>query len=351
MKDNLYVFQWISDLGGADTRLKELLVLLKDIHNITCVPNDEFRLREKHNTDFLDKIGIKYCLMKDLPKKLTGFAYANCNFRIFSDFQKINFIKESGLKFIWSNDMMWHTPEELNAVKKNQIDVIAYTSPFHRSIMHKDVATQNKLQKTFILENYFDADTWPLVQRVRRNKTVFGKVSRDDPMKFGDNFPIFYEQVCEGLECEFSVLGWSDKLSEIYEWYKFDNRWRLYAANAMPTQEWLTDLDVFLYNCNFKFIENQSRTIIESQLSGAPVIAPYKWNFPNMIIDKECGFLWHNFEEAKEAAAVLCDYETRTFMGKKSSEYAKDVWCNKEKSISKWHNLLKLANQNVEVNL
>jgi glycosyltransferase involved in cell wall biosynthesis len=138
-------------------------------------------------------------------------------------------------------------------------------------------------------------------------------------------------------------------LSEIYNWHNFNSKWRLYASNAMPTQEWFADLDVFLYNCNFKFIENQSRAIMESQLTGAPVIAPYKWNFPNMIIDKECGFLWNNLEEARVYAKEICDYDKRIAMGKKASEYAKDVWCNKEKALAKWSNLLALANQNIEV--
>ena len=84
IKPNLYIFQWISDLGGSDTRLKELLILLKNDFAITCVPNDEFRLSEKNNTDFLDSHGIKYSLMQNLPKKMEGFGYANCNFRLFN---------------------------------------------------------------------------------------------------------------------------------------------------------------------------------------------------------------------------------------------------------------------------
>jgi glycosyltransferase involved in cell wall biosynthesis len=215
--------------------------------------------------------------------------------------------------------------------------------------MHKEVANQNRLQKTFVLENYFEADMWKYIDRPLRNKTVFGKVSRDDVMKFGDNFPIFYDQVCEGLNCEYSILGWSDSLSSIYSWYEFNDKWRLYATNAMPTHEWFVDLDVFLYNCNFKFVENQSRAIMESQLTGAPVIAPRKWNFPNMIIENECGFLWDNLDQAKDAARHMCDTHTRKTMGKKASEYAKDIWCDKNKYIAKWDNLLNLAGQNIEV--
>lgn len=348
MKEKIYVFQWISDLGGADTRLKELLVLLKDNFDITCIPNDDFRLKEKHNTDFLESHGIKYSSMSDLPKKLKGYAYSNCNFRIFSEKNRIQFIKDSGLKMLWSNDMMWHTPEEIEGIKKNMVDVVFYTSPFHRNMMHKEVAAANPIQKTFVLENYFDSNTWPFTQRSKRENVVFGKLSRDDFNKFSDNFPVFYEQVTSGLNCHFSIMGWSDKIGKKYRWYEFDERWSLYAPNAMPTMDWLQEIDVFLYNCNHKFIENQSRAIIESQLSGAPVIAPNKWNFPNMIENNVSGFVWNNLEEAREQAKEICDYDIRMKMGKMASEMTRDKWCNTHLSIRKWETALETANKKVE---
>ena len=351
MKEKIYVFQWISDLGGADTRLKELLILLKDRFDITCVPNDDFRLQEKHNTDFLDKHGISYVSFSSLPKQLSGYAYSNCNFRLFSERNRIEYIKDSGLKLLWSNDMMWHTPEEILAIKKNMIEVVLYTSAFHRSVLHKEVASANPTQKTFVIENYFDADTWPLLERKDRGFTTFGKVSRDEPMKFSENFPIFYDQITDGLKCEYSILGWSDKVASKYKWYNFEDKWRLYAANAMATIEWFADLDVFLYNCNHKFIENQSRAIIESQLTGAPNIAPNKWNFPNIIQHEETGFVWNNLDEAKEQAKILSDYDTRTKMGRLASQHCRDKWCNKVAAISKWSTLLDVANKRIEVNV
>jgi|LauGreDrversion4_2_1035121.scaffolds.fasta_scaffold00281_27 hypothetical protein len=351
MKENLYVFQWISDLGGADTRLKELLILLKDSYNITLIPNDDFRLNEKHNTDFLDNLKIKYHSASELPDKLHGYAYANCNFRIFSDKHRINKIKDSGLKFLWSNDMMWHTPEELAAVKNNQIDVALYTSVFHKNIINAEVMKQNPYQKTFVIENYFDSDTWPLLLRSKRPYTVFGKHSRDDLLKFSENFPVFYEQVTNGLESSFSVLGWSDQLDQKYSWHTFDARWRMYATNAMPTIQWLADLDVFLYNCNHKFIENQSRSVIEAQLTGCPIIAPRKWNFPNMIPYPHGGCCYDSIEEAREYATSMCDFNIRTKAGKIASEATREEWCNKEKSINKWNSLINLANQKIEVSI
>lgn len=344
MKEQIYVFQWISDLGGADTRLKELLILLKDEFDITCIPNDEFRLKEKHNTDFLDSINVKYCMAKDLPSNMAGLAYSNSNFRIFSEKQRIKFIKDSGLTFLWSNDMMWHTKEEIEAIKNQQIDVVLFTSVFHKNIMISEIKNANKFQKTFIIENYFDSDNWPYIERSKRNIPVFGKSSRADIMKFSENFPLFYEQVTRGMKANFSILGWSKSIGEKYSWYEFDNRWSMYKENELSAQDWLSKVDVFLYNCNHRFIENQSRSVIEAQLSGCPVIAPRRWNFPSMI-SPNCGCIYDNLEQANEYANAMADFELRNKVGKMASESTREIWCNQNKQKEKWRKVINYANE------
>lgn len=343
MKTNLYVFQWISDLGGADTRLKELLVLIKDQFEIICIPNDEFRLGEKHNTDFLDSLGIKYCMPGSLPDKVEGFAYANCNFRLFSERSRIDFIKSKNLTFLWSNDMMWTTNEELEAIKSGKVDCCLFTSPFHWGILGKKVFAANPTQKAAILDNYFDSSTWKYVERPRRTTTSFGKVSRDDLMKFSEDFPIFYESATAGIDAEFRVMGWSDALSRKYSWFRFSERWNLLKTNAQKAQDFLSSVDVFLYNCNHKFVENQSRAIVEAQLTGCPVVAPNKWNFPNMVWSQRTGFLWNDLEEARDACRELSDYETRRKMARLANECTRDIWCDAESARRKWHAVLNYA--------
>lgn len=343
MKTNLYVFQWISDLGGADTRLKELLVLLKDDFDITCIPNDEFRLKEKHNTDFLDSLGVKYCMPEALPSKLEGFAYANCNFRLFSEKSRIDFIKSRGLILLWSNDMMWTTGEEVEAIKDGKVDCCLFTSPFHWSVLGKRVFQANPSQRGAILDNYFDSSTWKYVERPARASVVFGKVSRDDTMKFSEDFPVFYESATAGLDARFRVMGWSDKLDKKYSWFGRSERWEMLKSNAEKTQDFLSSLDVFLYNCNHKFVENQSRAIVEAQLTGCPVVAPNKWNFPNMIWSQRTGFLWNDLEEAREACREISDPDTRRKMGRLASECTRDIWCDARAARKKWDAVLNYA--------
>lgn len=337
---NLYIFQWISDLGGADTRLKELLILLKDKFNITCIPNDNFRLQEKHNTDFLDYHNIKYLSREELSPKLDGFAYANCNFRLFKEKDRIDFIKNSGLKFLWSNDMMWTTNEELDAIKQNKVDCCLFTSNFHKSYLYPSILSSNPNQKTFIIDNYFDSDSWPYIDRPERTM-VCGKVSRDDIMKFSENFPVFYESSCSGSCVNFKIMGWNDHLTKKYSWFDFDNnKWQFLKNNQLDTKEFLGSIDVFLYNCNHRFIENQSRAIIEAQLTGCPVVAPNKWNFPNMIWDTRTGFLWQNLEELGDIINDLTNYERRNKLGKFASYCTREIWCDKNKALAQFEQLL-----------
>lgn len=340
MKPKLYVFQWISDLGGADTRLKELLVLLKDDFEITCIPNDEFRLSEKRNTDFLDSLGVGYCMPPSLPKKMEGYAYANCNFRLFKERQRIDFINESGLKFMWSNDMMWTSKEELDCISEGKVDIVLFTSPFHRDMIGKSMLGANPKQKGAILDNYFDSSTWPYFERAKRDFVVCGKVSRDDTMKFSEDFPVFYESATQGLPVRYSVMGWNANLAKKYGWFSFSERWNLMRTNQVPTQKYFESIDVFLYDCNYKFIENQSRAIIESQLSGVPVVAPNKWNFPNMIWDQRTGFLWDDLEELKDGMRDLMNYEFRTKMGRMASQCTRDIWCDASAAKRKWNTVI-----------
>lgn len=339
-RPSLYVFQWISELGGADTRLKELLILLSKDYAITCIPNDAFRLKEKENTDFLDSLSIKYCMASDLPKKLDGFAYSNCNFRIFTDKDRINFIKDSGLIFIWSNDMMWTKNEELDEIRQGKVDCVLFTSHFHKNAIGPAIFEANPNQKTAILENYFDADRWPYIARPNKNIVTCGKVSRADTLKFSENFPIFYESATKGLPVNYSVMGWSDRLQSKYSWHNFSDRWLLMPPNTLKTQDWYSSIDLFLYDCSHLFQESQGRTIIEAQLTGCPVLAPKKWNFPNMVWNERTGVLWDTLEELQEEIKAYMDYEYRTEKGRLASEFTREIWCNASAAKRNWNSIL-----------
>jgi Glycosyl transferases group 1 len=335
---NIYFFQWISDLGGADTRLKELIQLFSESkkYRLFSIPNDDFRLNESENTNFLKEHGVKILSWNDLPKKDTGFGISFCNFRIFSDKWRIEKIKSMGLKYIWSNDMMWRTSEETENFKQNLVDAVIYTSEQH----YLDTSTvETKTSKENIIPNFFYLKNYPYINREHKNITTIGKHSRSDEMKFSDNFPIFYKNL-NITNPFYRVMGFNKEIRDKFKWFNFNNQWQLLNEMEEKTIEFLKSLDVYIYNSHYKFTETQCRATIEAMLTGLPVIAPAKYNFKNQISNGKSGFLWETYEQCQEFTKILeKNFSLRREMGIAGRELSKNLWCDPISHLKLWENL------------
>jgi hypothetical protein len=336
---NLYFFIWPSNLGGADTRLKELIQCFNTDkkYKLYCIPNDNFRLKETENVDFLKENNTTILKWEDLPEKTDGFAISFCNFRIFSEDWRIKKIKSMGLKFIWSNDMMWRTPEEEAAFKNNLVDATIYTSNKH----FNDI----KINKTkeFIVPNYFYLDNYPYIDRMDKEYFNIGKHSRPDKLKFSDNFPLFYE----GLKLQnpkYRVMGVDVNFLNRFKWFKFDTKkWELLQPTQKPVNKFLQSLDCYIYNSHYSFTETQCRATIEAMLTGLPVIAPSKENFLNQIWNTQSGFIYNSYEELIEISQFLeKSYKDRIKIGKLSREISKNLWCDTKEHIKIWEEIFNI---------
>jgi hypothetical protein len=159
-------------------------------------------------------------------------------------------------------------------------------------------------------------------------------------MKFSEEFPIFYESATAGLPVNFNIMGWNDELKTKYAWHPFSNRWKFLPTNAIKTQDWYAMIDLSLYDCNHLFRESQGRTIIEAQLTGCPVLAPKKWNFPNMVWNERTGVLWDSLEELHEELKAFMNYDYRNQKGKLASDFTREIWCNPQVAKSHWNTIL-----------
>jgi len=338
---DIYFFQWVSDLGGADTRLKDLIKLFssKKEYKIYSIPNDDGRFSEKHNIDFFKKYNVTTLKWSDLPKKMEGVGISFCNFRLFSENWRIKKIKDSGLKFIWSNDMTWHTDEEMQAIKNGFIDVYLYTSEFHKSVLHNDII--EKYSKNFIISNYFDVDSYSFFPRESNDFLSIGKHSRPDHLKFSDDFPLFYSNL-EIKNPKYKIMGIPNDFKVRFNNFDFDSRWELLKPNEKSSENFLKQLDLYIYNSHPKFIENQSRSIIEALLNGVPVLVPNKYNFPNQIVHQENGFLCDSYEDFKKYTKLLENNSLlRKEMGIKAHALTKSKWCDKNKNLNDWDNIFR----------
>ena len=248
----VYLFGWPSFLGGADTKVAHLLRLLHRDFAFTVIPNDAPRLEEKVWTRELDQLGIAYTTLDRLPRRLKGAALAICNDRFFTD-GIANQARDRGLRVIWSSEMMWHQQGELDAVKQGVVDKVLYTS----EIQKRKLSPGYGGLPSHITGNYIEPQAFPFIER--RNPTfAIGRLSRPDPAKYPEDFPVFYE--CLGLgDVRFRVMAWSEDLRRKYAWHRFDDRWDLLESEAEPQVRFLHSLDLFVYPLGHQFVESWGR--------------------------------------------------------------------------------------------
>ena len=335
----LFFLIWPSTLGGADSRTVDLLKLLHKDYEITVIPNFNEQLKQAKWTGFLDSLGIKYLPWDDLPSKQEGMAISFCNFWLFdnNNAEALQRIRDMGLRFVWSNDMMYHTDAELKAVARGLVDTAIYTSEFHRSTMSPGFVSAYEVKEK-IVPNFVDKSPFSTRAIGDKESFVIGKLSRACASKYSDGFPTFYESL--DRNCHFKVMGWDDVLARKYSWHEFDHRWRLYRPDEMSSVDFLRGLDVYVYDCHHSFVENQSRSIVEASLMGIPILAPRKWNFPNMVVHGKTGFLWNDHDECRRYYSILRnDLDLRQEFSK-DSPGAMSFFTDKDEHLKLWKALI-----------
>jgi hypothetical protein len=330
LKTAIYIFGWPSLLGGADTKLAHLLILLHEEYQLTVIPNDAGPLREKSWTRFMDRLGVRYALWQQLPKKLQGFALALCNGRFLRE-GIARRAKARGLTTIWSSEMGWHHPGELEAIKKGYVDRVLYVSDVQKQRLCRGYGNL----PSFMTGNYIDPSYFPF--RPRRNKTfAIGRLSRADPEKYPEDFPVFYEGL-ELPDTRFRVMAWSKQMAKKYRWHRFDERWELLPALKESQLKFLYSLDLFVFPMRHTCTEVWGRSTVEAMLTGCIPLVPGGHHFGQLIVSGESGFICRDFLEYQTCAQKL--YYDRAWRDKtavKCSQHARHELCNAEQHRRMW---------------
>ena len=329
-KPSLYFFGWPSFLGGADTKLAHLCLLLHEAFPITVIPNDARHLHDKKWTQFLSRLGIGFCSLDQLPEKLNGFALSLCNTRFFTE-GIVRRAREKGLKVIWSSEMMWHHEGELAAVQEGLVDTVLYVSESQKRVLSKGYGRVRSL----ITGNYVDPGEFPFIERDHETFTI-GRLSRADPLKYPEDFPVFYEALdLPGVR--FRVMAWSKALARKYRWHHFDSRWNLLQSQGESQVRFLHSLDLFIYPLGHHFKETWGRSTVEAMLTGCiPLVSPGD-HLENLLVHGESGFVCRDFLEYQGPAQRLCrDRAYRRRMARQCREHALNQLCDKAEHRQIW---------------
>ena len=332
--ESLYLFGAPGYVGGGATKIFHLIRLLKNSFDITVVlPNAGVR-KSKAVKKCLGALSVRGCLFNDLPKKVEGVALVICQEHFFSS-GLAKRVKETGLRLVWSNEMMWPFKGEDKAAAEGLIDRVLWVSQFQAEAFQEMYATV----PGFETGNYIDADDFCWKERTNPVLTI-GRLSRPDPFKYPYNFPVFYEDLCP-FECRFRVMAWDNNVAKAYRWHKFDNRWDLLKANSYPTLEFLQSLDLFVYPLGHRVRESWGRSVVEAMLTGCVPLVPSGHQFHKLMQHEISGFICDEFEEWKHWTNWLHrDRRNRIKIGKAARDFAASELCNVSKHREIWERAL-----------
>lgn len=302
---SIYWFNWPAHVGGSDTKFVHTLRLLAGEYDITVIPNDAGYYADPLWLDFLAGLGVKTALPEDLPEQCEGWAISLCNGLFFKN-GMLGACLRRGLRVIWSSEMMWHFYGELEAVRFGLIHRVLYVSPAQRRMLepgyawalsgadrrpavagasvidedagHGTLTGPGGRSLEWVMSgNYIDPSQFPF--RVRGAKSpgepfTIGRISRPDPDKFPDDFPLSYERLGLRDPVRYRVLGWSDQLAARWPEHFYDERWDLVPTAGEPVPAFLDSLDILVYDLSPRFKESWGRAVVEAMLSGVVPLVP-----------------------------------------------------------------------------
>jgi hypothetical protein len=181
----LFVYNVPGKIGGASTKVRDLLRLVRNDFDITVVLGHVGFLKEREVVVFLNNLGIRYCLRQDLPDKVDAVALGVCELDFFTSGTAAS-VKKKGMKLVWSNEMMWEFKGEAEAVRDGLIDRVLFLSEIQRDAFAELYARVPQL----LIRNYVTPEDFPYVERANPVFAI-GRLSRPDPVKFPADFPVF----------------------------------------------------------------------------------------------------------------------------------------------------------------
>jgi glycosyltransferase involved in cell wall biosynthesis len=188
--------------------------------------------------------------------------------------------------------------------------------------------------------NYIDPELFPMRKRTTAAFTI-GRLSRPDPDKFPENFPVFYEAL--GLSsCRYRVMAWSKALAQKYGWHAFGTEWDLLGPTQESAHEFLSSLDLFVYPVGHRVVESWGRAVVEAMLTGCIPLVPASHNLENLLVHGEAGFVCRDFLEYQAYARELQEHpRRRAEMARHCRHHAVTKLCPAEVHRRTWMELFR----------
>jgi glycosyltransferase involved in cell wall biosynthesis len=150
------------------------------------------------------------------------------------------------------------------------------------------------------------SDDFFKVSRYPGRPFTVGRHSRDDGIKFSEDFAAIYEQI-EVPDLQVAVLGCPQPLAQTLaaSLHHAQHNYWLLPLNTMDVRKFLRFVDVYVYKTHHTFAETCPLCILEALASGIPVVGEDKGGISNLVVHAHSGFLCRELSEFKSGVESL----------------------------------------------
>lgn len=333
---DLYIFGVPGYVGGASTKIIHLIYLLNGLFSISLIlPSKEWS-KNKEVKKLIKLLNIKSYVANQWSPKNNDIVLAVCVSDFFTSGVALR-MKNNGAKIIWANEMMWPFEGEKKAVESGLIDKVVYVSEAQKLSLRSIHAC---LPYTMV-GNYISPKEYAF--RHRKNSVfTIGRLSRPDPMKYPEDFPLFYSRL--GIvDIQYRVMAWDSNVNKKYPWFNFNDQWNLLKPNQENAVEFLHTLDLFVYPIGHRVKESWGRSTVEAMLTGCVPIVPSGHQFSLFIENGVTGYICQEYEEWKyHIQKLYTDNGHKEKMASATARYAREEICNDVEHAKIWCDALSI---------
>jgi glycosyltransferase involved in cell wall biosynthesis len=319
MMDAVCVIGHPSRLGGADTELD---------HQIRCWQRMGLAVHICH-TGPLD------ANLEAMRLAERGCIYhAPCDWPSLEGLHCISFCNGEFLRFLpqirkharsttFVNCMTWNFSLEVERQAAGLIDFHLYQTRHAFERLRGKLAERGTYRPLFV-HPYFDAAEFPYVEDRPADKFRFGRISRDDPDKFGARQLWIYETMTAPVLKEGLVLGWGDNVQRKYGRRPDDYIQCLPAGSISQRAFYLQCEAVIMTTETF---ENLPRVGFEAMASGSVLVVDDRGGWTLQVDDGQTGWLCRDDREfVYKASRCAFESEERQAMRQAARAKLETTW-------------------------
>jgi len=230
-------------------------------------------------------------------------SWCNRNFLAYADV-----FRRLGCRIIWVGCMNWLFDEERRHYKRyGPFDVYVCQSEYQRMVIGQQLGRFGvRPEQLHLVRAAFMTEEWPFWPQPRRPEEpfAFGRLSRAAVDKFHRRTWEIYGQTADPKRVH--VMGWTRELERSLgpppAWAE------VYRPGAMPAQGFFARLHAYC-QLNGAAVENWPRSGLEAMAAGAPIVAPQRGGWVEMIEHGKTGFLAKTEDEIPRYLNTLAQDE------------------------------------------